>query len=270
MTQRDTTLPQYPSADRKNIGYAIRYIKALMASDAIRDIGMEAVLLCVFVASCEDKLHYAKPPKYWRKEMMNQFGKGSPKDLNRIRKAAEDAGLLHHVPGTRTKMGVYWTLVPEWLPMGNEPFPKGNGTKPNRSQKGTDQAANRSQKGTERGTERGTLSIPSTHTPKKKKTEPSFDHAKVDLPFGSDEFREAWEDYCEMRREVKKALTPTAAKAALKKLGGWEEADACDALENSTASQWQGLFLPDKPRGRADDREPTTPPPPIKRRRSPQ
>ena len=146
----------YPT-DRKSCGYSIRYIKALLSSDAIRDYGPEAVLLAVFIASREDRLHYAKPPKFWRSELMDKFGKGSPKDFLRIRKEAITAGLLYHLEGTRKNPGLYWTLVPDWLHSRFEAFPKRNGTKTTRSQNGT-----------ELGTELGTLSIPINPSTKEK------------------------------------------------------------------------------------------------------
>ena len=160
----------YPT-DRKSCGYSIRFIKALLSSDAIRDYGPEAVLLAVFIASREDRLHYAKPPKFWRSELMDKFGKGSPKDFLRIRNEAITAGLLYHLEGTRKNPGLYWTLVPDWLRSRFEAFPKRNGTK-----------STRSQNGTELGTELGTLSIPinpSTQIPKIHTTEKSVESVSL-------------------------------------------------------------------------------------------
>ncbi len=151
----------YPT-DRQSCGYSIRYIKALLESDAIRDHGPEAVLLSVFIASREDRLHYAKPPKFWRAELMDKLGKGSPKDFLRIRNRATEAGLLFHQEATRTTPGLYWTLVPEWLLPRFEAFRKGNGKQPNRSEKGT---AKGTANGTAKGTAKGTLSIPITQVP---------------------------------------------------------------------------------------------------------
>jgi hypothetical protein len=149
----------YPT-DRKSCGYAIRFIKVLLNSDAIRDFGTEPVMLAIFIASREDRLHYSKPPKFWRAELMDKFGKGSPKDFLRIRNEAVEAGLLFHKEGTKKTPGLYWTLVPDWLLPRFEAFPKRNGIKSTRSQNGTE-------KGTESGTEKGTHSIPITHTPNK-------------------------------------------------------------------------------------------------------
>jgi hypothetical protein len=158
-------MSSYPT-DRKSCGYAIRFIKVLLNSDAIRDFGTEPVMLAIFIASREDKLHYSKPPKFWRSELMDKFGKGSPKDFLRIRNEAVEAGLLFHKEGTKKTPGLYWTLVPEWLRPRFEAFPKRNGIKSTRSQNGTE-------KGTESGTEKGTHSI--THVPTHREKRPRFE-----------------------------------------------------------------------------------------------
>jgi hypothetical protein len=142
----------YPREERQRTGYAIRYIKALMSSDAIREHGSDAVMLCIFIASREDRLHYSKAPSFWRAELMERIGKKSPKDFLRVRNVAIDAGLLFHKPGTKKTPGFYWTLVPKWLMPSFEAFLKGNGIKRKRSQNGTES-------GTESGTEKGTHSI---------------------------------------------------------------------------------------------------------------
>jgi len=63
------------------------------------------------------------------------------------------------------------------------------------------------------------------------------------LPFESEEFRQAWSDFVTMRKEIKKPLKPTATKAMLKKLHEAGERLAIQALRESTANQWQGVFL---------------------------
>jgi hypothetical protein len=104
----------YPT-DRKRSGYFARFSKALFASDAIRDYGSDVVLLTIFIASREDKLHYSRAPQFWRSELMDRFNKTSPNWFVRVRTVAIDIGLLHYSEATRTKPGTYWTLVPEWL-----------------------------------------------------------------------------------------------------------------------------------------------------------
>lgn len=154
----------------------MRYTKALLRSGAVREIGSDAALLVLLVASYEDRLHYEKPPSFWRAELMDRLGIRSPKDLVRIRNKAVAAGLLHHTQGTRTTPGLYWTLVPDWMESKIGPVPKTELVDSNRSQNGTDHPANRSQNGTDgnstrsrtgtgKGTGKGTLSTPYTQNP---------------------------------------------------------------------------------------------------------
>lgn len=164
-------MSDYPSEERQRSGFAIRFIKALMRSNAASEVGIEAVHLCTLVAATEDRLHYKKAPAFWRSELLHRLGKGSPKALLRIRQSAIDAGLLHHEPGTRTEPSRYWVRVPEWLQPHFDAFRKRNG-----------KDATRSENGTESGTENGTLSI--THIPitergtRKRFTPPTIEEVK--------------------------------------------------------------------------------------------
>jgi len=139
--------------------------KSLLRSGTVREIGADAALLVLLVASYEDRLRYEKAPSFWRAELMDRLGIRSPKDLVRIRNKAVAAGLLHHTQGTRTTPGFYWTLVPDWMESKIRPVPKTELVDANRSQNGTDGASNRSRAGTGKGTGKGTLSIPITYNP---------------------------------------------------------------------------------------------------------
>ena len=74
--------------------FAIRYLKALLNSDATRMAGRDAVLLTLFIVAREDSLYYSKAPAFWRAEVMRQLQIKSPKDIVRIRNRAIDAGIL--------------------------------------------------------------------------------------------------------------------------------------------------------------------------------
>ena len=58
------------------------------------------------------------------------------------------------------------------------------------------------------------------------------------------DFREAWETFCQHRKEIKKPFTKTSADAALKKLAAIGEARAITSLKHSTENGWQGIFEP--------------------------
>ncbi|WP_375560223.1 hypothetical protein ACE193_21335 [Bernardetia sp. OM2101] len=69
--------------------------------------------------------------------------------------------------------------------------------------------------------------------------------AKVDaleLPFESEEFRENWLGFRQVRKEMRKPVTPTAAKMIFKKLSKFGEKVATQALEASATNGWQGVF----------------------------
>jgi DNA-binding MarR family transcriptional regulator len=65
---------------------------------------------------------------------------------------------------------------------------------------------------------------------------------KGELPFSSDEFREAWNDWEQHRREIKKPLTSTSVRYQLKNLAALGEAEAIAKLTRSITSGWQGMF----------------------------
>lgn len=79
---------------------------------------------------------------------------------------------------------------------------------------------------------------------------------KVELPFTSDEFSQAWSDWETSRREIKKPLTAMSRKAQLDKCAEWGEARAIAALKHSTAGGYQGLFEPSPAQAKAQAAQP--------------
>lgn len=60
-----------------------------------------------------------------------------------------------------------------------------------------------------------------------------------------DELMEAWNDYQDMRKKIKKPMTDNAAKKILnklKELSGGKANEAIKILDQSTMNSWQGLF----------------------------
>ena len=64
----------------------------------------------------------------------------------------------------------------------------------------------------------------------------------IDLPFESEEFGEAWNDWVVYRKEKKKKLTPSTIKMQLKKLGSVGELRAIKMIAYSIEKGWEGLF----------------------------
>jgi hypothetical protein len=64
----------------------------------------------------------------------------------------------------------------------------------------------------------------------------------IDLPFESEDFAEAWNDWVVYRKEKKKKLTPSTIKMQLKKLEGIGEVRAIKMIAYSIGNGWEGLF----------------------------
>jgi hypothetical protein len=62
-----------------------------------------------------------------------------------------------------------------------------------------------------------------------------------DLPFKSDAFTAAWALFAKHRRELRKPLTPTSTRMALKQLGSIGEQRAIACIELTVRMGWQGL-----------------------------
>lgn len=85
-------------------------------------------------------------------------------------------------------------------------------------------------------TSTSTTTTTPTSTTKKGKAAPS------DLPFDSEGFRQAWEDFEQHRREKRQKLTPTARKRALEKIAKLEEPAAITVIGYSLENGYSGLF----------------------------
>lgn len=78
---------------------------------------------------------------------------------------------------------------------------------------------------------------------------------------GDQRLQSLWQSFAKHRREIKKPLTPEAARRTLAKLESWGVERAVAALEHSISNGWQGVF---EPQGSA----PTGPPAPPRKRAS--
>lgn len=66
----------------------------------------------------------------------------------------------------------------------------------------------------------------------------------VSLPFESDEYREAWDGYLEVRRAKKHTMTPRALGLVVAKLRGLGEAGGIAALNAATVGGWKSIYAP--------------------------
>ena len=62
------------------------------------------------------------------------------------------------------------------------------------------------------------------------------------LPFDSQEFKEAWEDWTKHREWMKEPLSPIAIKRQFRFLLTLGERDAIKSIDNSINNNWTGLF----------------------------
>ena len=72
----------------------------------------------------------------------------------------------------------------------------------------------------------------------------SKEAAFPELPFSSDQFKEAWSNWRQHRKEKKIPITPTSTKMQFKKLSVMGEARAIAAINHSTAEGYQGIYEP--------------------------
>ena len=87
-------------------------------------------------------------------------------------------------------------------------------------------------------------------TPKKtedrrQKTEQRNTEAAPPLPFSSDAFKSAWEDWQAHRKQNRfPALKPKTLAARFDEFSGWGEAKTIQAIRESIKNGWRGIFEP--------------------------
>ena len=63
----------------------------------------------------------------------------------------------------------------------------------------------------------------------------------VDLPFESEEFKEAWNDWVTFRKEIRKPLAPSTIKRQFKTIAAWGERMSIRIIETNISNGWYGL-----------------------------
>lgn len=79
----------------------------------------------------------------------------------------------------------------------------------------------------------------------KKSRPPKFDPLKADLPFNTNEFREAWADWCGHRSDIKQPLTERMVQTQLRWMAEVGENRALVAIRHTVFKGWRGLREPD-------------------------
>lgn len=228
---------EYPSQDRQNCNYAIRYVRWLVDSGRVNQIGPDAFAVLVAVVTMEDQLFYERAPDFWREQLLSRCGIKSVHSLITARQRAIDAGLLFHKQGTKSVPGVYFTM----------------GFR-------SDSVRNAHRKRTECEQNNATSSpipkpIPKQESVasldpvlvgKKKASTPKFDPRQATIPanLDNDAFRKAWSEFIDHRAQVRKPLTKLAADKLLGKASRFGAVNAVLAIENSIENGWAGIFEP--------------------------
>lgn len=99
----------YPT-DRKQSGFAVRYLRWVTESGVALDVGPESVSILVAVVMLEDALHYKRAVNFYNEQLMSRAGFANLKTLDRARKRLVSAGLLYYEASAKRRPGVYWVL----------------------------------------------------------------------------------------------------------------------------------------------------------------
>lgn len=77
-----------------------------------------------------------------------------------------------------------------------------------------------------------------------KQPEPSLTVIEPSMPYSSDQFKEAWQDWLQFRKQKKKPMTELAIKRMFKKIAPWGEQKTLIAIDKSITSGWTDLYEP--------------------------
>gem|GEM_PF-5756272 len=94
--------------------FANRYLRQLLDSGAVQITGTEAFALLTVIVMTEDLMRYQRPPCFWNATLERQLNWSEDK-LDRVRRKACNAGLLHYDRDGCRSQGFYWVLSPAWL-----------------------------------------------------------------------------------------------------------------------------------------------------------
>lgn len=79
------------------------------------------------------------------------------------------------------------------------------------------------------------------------KPDKKFNAAEASIPSAIDspEFRAAWADWCQYRRESGHTMKSRTAHAQLAEMAGWGKVESIAAIRQSIRQGWRGVFKPD-------------------------
>ncbi len=101
----------YPK-DRAGKFFSHRVVRLMLRTCAAQEIGHVGCMIVVAVASTEDAKRYTGHVTYWNDQLMSILNI-SWDQLDRARRKAIKFGWLHYEAGGKSKVGKYWTLIPD-------------------------------------------------------------------------------------------------------------------------------------------------------------
>lgn len=105
----DRAFESYPAKVRQECPFfAIRFLRWVIESGAVSEIGPDAFAVLAAVVLREDSIRFARPPSFFNDQLARDCGIRSEPALMRARDRAVAARLLSYRPGAKRRPGVYF------------------------------------------------------------------------------------------------------------------------------------------------------------------
>ncbi len=96
--------------------WAMRYIRTVLNSLSVCEMGHDSFTLIVTIAMQEDRFGYSKPVNFWNEQLAELCGFRSVKQLQRARDRAISSGWLEYRSGFKSIPAVYRSVIPGQMP----------------------------------------------------------------------------------------------------------------------------------------------------------
>ena len=88
--------------------FMVKYIRFLIQSGAVHELGTDSFALLVSIVEQEDALRYAYAPNFFNEQLMRLCGIATEPTFCKARTRAQSAGFLQYFPGAKRRPGVYF------------------------------------------------------------------------------------------------------------------------------------------------------------------
>jgi hypothetical protein len=93
--------------------FLCKFLRLLHAAQAAKELGGTTCWLLAVIATTEDAIRYSGPARFWNEELMKACGWRSPKQLEKARDLAIEAGWLKYSRPAKRLIGQYYVEIPE-------------------------------------------------------------------------------------------------------------------------------------------------------------